>query len=143
MGFLVGPGIHHFAAFRPELLLQAILYSAGAFGSFSAVSLFSQRRSFLFLGGVIATMIQAMCLYSLIGWLMGGPGFGIGYLMCGLLITCLWIIFDTQLIVEQSEGGHRNVAEHTLTLFMNLFRLFIEILRLLEMLDNANKRKQN
>ena len=142
LGFLVGPGINHFAAVKPELLMQAGLYSAGAFGSFSAVSLFSQRRSFLFLGGIIVTMMQAMCMYHLIGWMMGGSMFGIGYLMCGLFITCLWIIFDTQMIVEQSENGHRNVAEHTLTLFMDLFNLFIKILRILNELDEANKRKK-
>ena len=87
-------------------------------------------------------MMQAMCMYHLIGWMMGGSMFGIGYLMCGLFITCLWIIFDTQMIVEQSENGHRNVAEHTLTLFMDLFNLFIKILRILNELDEANKRKK-
>ena len=41
MGFLVGPGINHFAEVKPELLTQAAMYSTTAFGSFSAVSLFS------------------------------------------------------------------------------------------------------
>mmetsp|Transcript_37089 Transcript_37089/g.45251 ORF Transcript_37089/g.45251 Transcript_37089/m.45251 type:complete len:160 (-) Transcript_37089:421-900(-) len=41
MGFMAGPGINQFATVKPELLMQAVLYSAGAFGSFSAVSLFS------------------------------------------------------------------------------------------------------
>ena len=41
MGFLVGPGINQFAAVKPELLTQAGLYATGAFGSFSAVSVFS------------------------------------------------------------------------------------------------------
>ena len=58
-------------------------------------------------------MMQAMFFYSLIGWFMGSA-FGLGYLMCGLFMTCLWIIFDTQVIVEQSERGDRNVAAHTL-----------------------------
>ena len=95
LGFLIGPGMNHFAAVKPELLWQAVLYTGGAFGSFSAVSLFSQRRSFLFLGGVIMSMMQAMLMFHLVGWLMGGSTFGLGYIMCGLFITCLWIIFDT------------------------------------------------
>lgn len=41
LGFISGPGIHHFAAVQPELLTQAALYTTGVFGSFSAVSLFS------------------------------------------------------------------------------------------------------
>merc|ERR1712165_684313 len=95
MGFMVGPGINQFAEVKPELLTQAVVYTGGAFGSFSAVSLFSQRRSFLFLGGIIATMLQAMLMYRLVGWLMGGAAFGLGYVMCGLFMVCLWIIFDT------------------------------------------------
>ena len=96
MGFVTGPGINMIAEVAPELLIQAALYSSAAFGSFSAVSLFSQRRSYLFLGGIIMTMMQVMCFYSLIGWLFSsGNMFGLGYLMCGLFIACLWIIFDT------------------------------------------------
>ena len=143
MGFLVGPGINHFAEVKPELLTQAAMYSTTAFGSFSAVSLFSQRRSFLFLGGIIATMMSCMMMYRLVGWLFGAAsGFGLGYLMCGLFMTCLWIIFDTQVIVEQSERGYRNVADHTLTLFMDLFQLFIKILQVLNEMDENKKKKK-
>ena len=96
MGFVTGPGINMIAEVAPELLIQAALYSSAAFGSFSAVSLFSQRRSYLFLGGIISTMMSVMCFYSLVGWLFSsGNMFGLGYLMCGLFIACLWIIFDT------------------------------------------------
>ena len=143
MGFLVGPGINHFAEVKPELLTQAAMYSTTAFGSFSAVSLFSQRRSFLFLGGIIATMMSCMMMYRLVGWLFGAAsGFGLGYLMCGLFMACLWIIFDTQVIVEQSERGYRNVADHTLTLFMDLFQLFIKILQVLNEMDENKKKKK-
>ena len=50
-------------------------------------------------------------MYRMVGWLMG-TGFGLGYVMISLFITCLWIIFDTQVIVEQAERGYRNVADH-------------------------------
>ena len=88
------------------------------------------------------TMVQCMCMYRLVGWLFGTSMFGLGYLMCGLFLTCLWVIFDTQMIVEQSEAGYRNVADHTLTLFMDLFQLFIKILQILNELDESKKRKK-
>ena len=88
-------------------------------------------------------MIQCMMMYQLVGWLFGASSmFGLGYLMCGLFIACLWIIFDTQVIVEQSESGYRNVADHTLTLFIDLFDLFIRILRILNELDENKKKKK-
>ena len=78
----------------------------------------------------------------MVGWLMGANAFGIGYLMCGLFMACLWIIFDTQVIVEQSERGYNNVADHAMRLFMDLFELFIKILRILQELENDKKKKK-
>jgi len=143
MGFMVGPGIHAIAAVNPAMLTQGVLYTTTAFGSFSAVSLFSERRSFLFLGGIISTMLSVLCMYSMVGWLMGGSSFGLGYIMCSLFVACLWIIFDTQVIIEQSEAGHKNVPDHSMTLFIDLFRLFIKILQVLQALEqNKNKKKK-
>ena len=143
LGFVAGPGVAMFAEFKPELLTQAALYSTTAFSGFSAVSLLSQRRSFLFLGGIISTMCQCMCMYALVGWLFGGGSmFGLGYMMCGLFLACIWVIFDTQVIVEQSERGYRNVADHSLTLFLDLFDLFFKILRILNELDEKKKKKR-
>ena len=75
------------------------------------------------------------------GWLFGANPLGIAYLFISLFMTCLWIIFDTQVIVEQSEHGNRDVPSHALELFIDLFDLFIKLLRLLETLENKKKRK--
>jgi len=47
------------------------------------------------------------------------------------------------MIIEQAERGNRNVAAHALELFMDLFRLFMEILRILNKLDENKKKKKN
>jgi len=72
-----------------------------------------------------------MFLYRLVGWITGYGGFGLGYAMCGLLVACLYIIYDTQVIIERSERGDKDVPTHTMMLFIDLFDLFIRILRIL------------
>ena len=125
------------------LLRGCSFSSTGVLCSSSSNSIVIHRAFFLFLGGIIATMMSCMMMYRLVGWLFGAAsGFGLGYLMCGLFMTCLWIIFDTQVIVEQSERGYRNVADHTLTLFMDLFQLFIKILQVLNEMDENKKKKK-
>ena len=57
MGFIVGPALHYLMEVEPRIVMQAVSYTAGAFISFSAISLFSKRRSYLFLGGIITTLI--------------------------------------------------------------------------------------
>ena len=46
MGYLVGPVMHQLAEFEPMILISAISYTAIMFRSFSAVALFSERRSY-------------------------------------------------------------------------------------------------
>lgn len=76
-----------------------------------------------------------MMLYRLIGWLTGFGSFGLTYLMFGLLIACLYIIYDTQVIIERAEQGDKDVPTHTMLLFVDLFDLFIKILRILQELQ--------
>jgi FtsH-binding integral membrane protein len=131
-------------------VIQAFLYTACAFTSFSALALFSKRRSYLFLGGIILTMIQAMALYRLFSWLFGYQAhFNMLYIMGGLLSACLYVIYDTQVIIERAERGDKDEISHALTLFLDLFDLFIKILRVLMELqkrqeeDNRNKKRKN
>lgn len=104
MGFLVGPAIHQIYAFAPEILLQAVAYTTIVFGSFTGVALFTKRRSMLFLGGIINSIMWAMFWYRMVTWMFGSR-FGMsidtmGYLMVGLFVACLYIIYDTQMIIE-------------------------------------------
>jgi hypothetical protein len=57
LGIHVGPLIHRIMEVEPALLIQALLYTATAFTSFSAISLYSKQRSYLFLGGIIMTLV--------------------------------------------------------------------------------------
>ena len=66
----------------------------------------------------------------------------LAYLMLGLFVACLYIIFDTQIIVEKAERGDKDVPTHTLLLFVDLFELFIRILQILIKLNEDNKKKE-
>ena len=143
LGFLVGPTMHYLITdVDPTIVTQAVSYTAVAFISFSAVSLFSKRRSYLFLGGIIMTLIQGMVLYRLFAWISGASVINMPYLLIGLLTACLYIIYDTQLIIERAERGDKDVVGHALLLFFDLFDLFIKILKILIKLSEEEKRKQ-
>ena len=133
-GFLVGPFLHYTHFMTPGLLVQALTYTALMFGSFTAISLFSKRRSYLFVGGIIGSITSALFWWSLGTWLFGARSLQLStlpYLMITLLLACLYIVYDTQLIIERAESGDRNVPMHTLMLFVDLFDLFIRIVRIL------------
>jgi FtsH-binding integral membrane protein len=117
---------------QPSIVIQAVCYTSASFLSFSALALFSKRRSYLFVGGIIITLVQGLVLYRLFSWLFGyNSGFNFGYLMVGLLTACLYVIYDTQVIIERAERGDKDEISHALMLFMDVFDLFIKILRIL------------
>ena len=99
MGFLVGPLIHNLYEFAPDILLQAVAYTTIVFGSFTGVALFTKRRSMLFLGGIISSIMSALFWYRMVTWMFGSR-FGmsvdtLGFMMVGLFVACLYIIYDT------------------------------------------------
>ena len=147
LGFLVGPAIHLIAEVEPMILVQAVSYTAIVFGSFTCIAMFSKRRSYLFLGGIISSIMTCMFWYRTLSWLLGYSysynTMNMVYMMIGLFTACLYIIFDTQMIIERAERGDKDVPTHTLTIFMDLFDLFIKILRVLIKLSEENKKKEN
>lgn len=139
----MGPYIHLVADFHPEILVQALTYTGIAFVSFSLVSLMSKKRSYLFLGGVISTLTLCMALYGLFSFCFGSHRFGLPYMMCGLFVACLYIIYDTQVIIEKAERGDKDVPTHAMMLFVDLFVLFIRILQILIELQSENSKSKN
>jgi len=65
------------------------------FGSFTAMALYSKRRSMLFVGGIISSTLTAMFWYSLIGWFAGYQTVNLAYLFVSLFVSCLYVIYDT------------------------------------------------
>merc|ERR1711959_255357 len=146
-GMVLGPAMHVIAAVEPELLVNAVVYTAIMFGSFSAISLFSKRRSYLFLGGVISTIVSSLFWFSLGTWLFGFRAIALDslqYLLITLLVACLYVIYDTQLIIERAEAHNdRDVPKHTMMLFVDLLDLFIKILQILMELSDKKKKRRD
>ena len=147
-GMMIGPLLHFVAEFEPEILINAVVYTSIMFASFTAVSLFSKRRSYLFLGGVISTIMTSLFWFTLGTWLFGFKSIALDnlqYLLITLLVACMYVVYDTQLIIERAETqNERDVPKHTLMLFVDLLDLFLKVLRvLLELSDQKKKKKRN
>merc|ERR1711988_693102 len=145
MGFLVGPAMHHIMEMDSSIIMNAVAITGIMFASFSAISIYSKRRSYLFLGGIISSLVSCMLMYRFFSWITGYGSsiYGMGYLMVSLLVACLYIVYDTQMIIERCETyGERDVPKHTLILFMDLFDLFIKIVQVLLELQKEDKKKK-
>ena len=146
IGYLFGgnmqPMINMYLAVKPDILMQAIGYTACMFASFTAMSLLSKRRSFLFLGGIISSIMSCLFWMAIIRFFFGYQIVG-GYVysIIGVIFASLYVIFDTQLIVERLCRGDHDTPKHALVLFVDLIQLFIKVLAFLNENDNKKKRR--
>ena len=64
--------------------------------------------------------------------------------MITLFVACMYIIYDTQLIIERAETmNDKDVPRDTLMLFVDLLDLFIKIVQVLAELQKKKKRNED
>jgi len=127
----------------PSILITAFLATVVVFVSFSLSSMLSRRRSWLYLGGYLGSVLFYMFLLSLANiFLRSQLAYDIN-LYLGLLVFCGYILYDTQLIIEKASGGSTDFIWDALELFIDFVAVFIRVLRILLEHTERGKRKQN
>lgn len=135
-GWQVGPLARSFFDVDPEIVLGAVVATFMAFVSFSGAAIFSRRRSYLYLGGLLSFATLVLLGSSLFSVLFNFT------LYLGMFLLCFYIIYDTQLMIERVErdgpGVDRLGVDGALQLFTDLIGIFV---RLMVIIDKLNKPK--
>ena len=131
-GMSIAPLVNLAVMVDPSIVLSAFLGTVAIFASFSLSALFSKRRSQLYLGGFLGSALSLMLLLSFLNLFFASEAIFNLQLYGGLLVFSLFVIFDTQLIVEKlSFGVDQDLIYHALTLFIDFVALFVRILIIL------------
>eukprot|EP00735_Rhodelphis_limneticus_P002564 TRINITY_DN13475_c0_g1::TRINITY_DN13475_c0_g1_i1::g.27942::m.27942 TRINITY_DN13475_c0_g1::TRINITY_DN13475_c0_g1_i1::g.27942 ORF type:complete len:249 (+),score=29.08,sp/Q9IA79/BI1_PAROL/42.47/5e-49,Bax1-I/PF01027.15/2.9e-32,DUF989/PF06181.6/15,DUF989/PF06181.6/0.54 TRINITY_DN13475_c0_g1_i1:44-748(+) len=125
----------------PMIVLNALLGTMVVFLCFSGSALFAKRRSYLFLGGILASGISLLVMLSLFNIFFRLPGVSFLQIYGGLLIFSGYVIVDTQLIIEKASHGKADYVSHAVELFIDLVAILVRVLIIL--MDREKKRKQN
>lgn len=140
-GCSLGPLVERVLLLHPEILLTAFLGTAAAFFCFSGAALVSQRRSFIYLGGVLSSAIVGLFVFRMCDIAFGVSRMvHLGEVYLGLGIFLLYIVFDTQMIVEKAYAGADDHVKAALDLFIDFVAVFVRVMVI--MLDNAEKREK-
>jgi modulator of FtsH protease len=129
MGASLGPLLEHYLkmAGGSQLIMQALGATAVVFFSLSAYVLttrkdFSFMRGFLFIGLIIALVAGLANIFFQSYTAHLALSAGIALLMSG------FILFDTSRIIN---GGEKNYIMATVSLYLNIYNLFVSLLSLL------------
>lgn len=139
VGTSLGPLINVVAAIDASIVPTAFMATGLIFVCFTMASLMTNDRKFLYLGGLLMSGVSLLLFMSLVNIFIGSRFVFEVELYLGLGIFCLFVLYDTQLIVEKARFGDRDYIWHSLDLFMDFVSIFR---RLMIILANKEEKKR-
>merc|ERR1719235_2825777 len=125
----------------PSIVVTALFGTIAIFGCFSLAATLSPRRKYLYLGGILSSVLGVMFMINLASMFFGGIG-----LMAQVYITLFvfigYVVYDTQVIIEKATAGSTDFVLHAAELFIDFVAIFVRILIIL-MKNAGNKKKRS
>ncbi|MEH8022370.1 MULTISPECIES: Bax inhibitor-1/YccA family protein [Rheinheimera] len=129
MGASIGPMLNYYAGMAngPTLIMQALGGTALIFFSLSAYAL-TTRKDFSFMGGFLMVGLIVMLVAAIANIFFAIPALSLAISAGIILLMSGFILFDTSRIIS---GGETNYIRATVSLYLNVFNIFVSLLRLL------------
>jgi len=124
-----------------SLVITALITTIIVFGSFTYLSFHTNKRSVLYLNGILSSCLICLATISLINIFLHSEILFKIDLYFGLVLFCLYIIYDTQLIIKEADNGNYDVIFHAMTFYLDFINIFVRILTLLMRNKNDKKKK--
>jgi modulator of FtsH protease len=128
-GASLGPMLNYYVGLAngPGLIMQALAGTAVIFFSLSAYAL-TTRKDFSFMGGFLFVGLIVVLLAMLANIFLQMPALQLAVSSAVILIMSGLILFDTSRIIH---GGETNYIRATVSLYLNVFNIFVHLLSLL------------
>ena len=129
MGASIGPMLSYYLAMPngPQLVLQALGGTAVVFFGLSAYAL-TTRKDFSYMGGFLMVGLLVAVVAMIANIFLAIPALSLTISAAVVMIMSGLILFDTSRIVN---GGETNYIRATVSLYLNIYNLFIHLLSLL------------
>lgn len=134
MGASLGPLLNMYAAMPsgPSMIMQALGGTALIFFALSAYALTS-KKDFSFMGGFLMIGLIVVIVAGIANIFLQMPALYLAGRAAIVLIMSGLILFDTSRIIH---GGERNYIRATVSLYLNVYNLFVSLLQLLGVFGN-------
>ena len=135
-GFSLGPVLSHYLHLKNGGMIVGVSagLTGGVFALLSAYALVS-KKNFDFLGGMLFAGLIALLLASIVGIFFPIPAFQLALAAIGVLIFSGYVLYDTSRIIH---GGETNYIVATVSLYLDILNLFLDILRLVAAFSSSD-----
>jgi modulator of FtsH protease len=134
MGASLGPMLNHYAAMPggASLIMQALGGTALIFFALSGYALTS-KKDFSFMGGFLMVGLIVVIVASIANIFFAIPALSLAISAAVIMIMSGLILFDTSRIIN---GGETNYIRATVSLYLNIYNIFVHLLHLLGVFGN-------
>lgn len=132
LGASLGPMLNAYMGLAngPALIMQALGGTAIIFFALSAYALTS-KKDFSFMGGFLMVGLIVVLIASIANIFFQVPALSLAVSAAVILIMSALILFDTSRIIH---GGETNYIRATVSLYLNIYNIFVHLLHLLNVL---------
>ena len=129
MGASIGPMLNYYLAMPggPALVMQALGATAVVFFGLSAYAL-TTRKDFSYMGGFLMVGLLVAVVAMIANIFLAIPALSLTVSAAIVMIMSGLILFDTSRIIN---GGETNYIRATVSLYLDIYNLFIHLLHLL------------
>lgn len=134
MGASIGPMLNYYLAMPngPGLVMQALGGTAIVFFGLSAYAL-TTRKDFSYMGGFLMVGLLVAVVAMIANIFLAIPALSLTISAAVVMIMSGLILFDTSRIIN---GGETNYIRATVSLYLDIYNLFIHLLHLLTALGS-------
>ena len=136
MGASIGPMLTYYLQMPngPEVVMQALGGTAIIFFGLSAYAL-TTRKDFSYMGGFLMVGLLVAVVAMIANIFLHIPALSLTISAAVVMIMSGLILFDTSRIIN---GGETNYIRATVSLYLNIYNLFIHLLHLLSALNGRD-----
>ena len=129
MGMALGPILNRYLAMSNggEIIMQALGGTALIFFGLSAYAL-TTKKDFSFMGGFLSVGIMVVFVAMIANLFFNVPAVSLAISAAVVMLMSGFILYDTSRIVN---GGETNYIRATVSLYLNIYNLFIHLLALI------------
>lgn len=142
-GLALGPLMEIAIHLNPRIIPMSFLSTCLVFGSFSLSSIFSTHRKWLYMGGALMSMLSVMLFMSVVNLFIGSQFLFQAQLYLGLIVFCVFIMYDTANIIEKCRMGDTDHISHAMELFIDFVDVFRTLMVILIQKERNNNQRNN
>jgi FtsH-binding integral membrane protein len=142
-GISIGPLIKQVADIDNTVIYKALICTSIIFASFSISALVAKRRSYIYLTGFLTSSLLMFSIMGIMNIFYRSSQLYDIYLFGSLFVFSGFVIVDTQIIIEKTINGSRDVAGHAVSLFLDALNIFIRILIILSKSNKGGNNHRN